>query len=283
MPNDDSNQPLVVAPTLRAAYAAADYEVVGGGVAAVLRIGARAPRVALEGGASWRRIGVITAWNPFSATSSAEQNAARQARLARDVERASRRWLPALGSDPAGDWAPEASLAVVDPSVEELDDWMLAFGQNAVVVAEAGGLCVLRWHPHEATRLELEGPVAERTAVRLWARAWTAHDVDLLEGALDGEVVYSPLDERAAIQGRVAVCERLHSELETPSSTERSSVLPGDTSRSEPGRPCAMLFRGAALTPEAFVHFTLQRGSITRVDAQRTRSPGTAPGHGSST
>lgn len=242
----------------------------------VLRIGASTQAGALDGARIWQRLAVITAWNPFSAPLSAEANSARQARLVRAVERAGRVHLPALGRDPAGHWAPETSLAVLDPSDEELDDWMLAFGQNAVVVAEADAACELRFHPHERARLAAEGPSAERAAARLWASAWDTRELDLLDGALTDDVVYTSQLDGSALAGRAAVSEHLRCALQTPRGAAapraRVSATAGDTTAGESVRPCAVMFEGEATKPAAVVLFALRRGSIARVDVCRPES-----------
>lgn len=282
MTDQDTNEPLVIASELRAAYEVADYEVAdyeveGRGARVVLRIGARTPSIVLAAARPWRRVAVITAWNPFSAPLATDDNAVRQARLVREVERAARLWLPALGRDPAGVWAPEPSLAVFDPVDDELDDWMLAFGQNAVVVAADTGTCELRFHPHERARLEVEGPVAERAAARVWARAFNVLEPDLLEGALHDDVVYTSPQDGVSLEGRAAVREHLRRALQTPrgaaAQRARASAIAVDTTAGESVRPCAVTFEGAATTPAAVVCFTLRHGSIARVDVRSPELP----------
>jgi len=264
MAHHDSNLPLVVAQALRASYEAADYEVVQPGAPALLRIGAPTPRVALDEARTWRRLAIVTAWNPFSVPLPVEANVARQRLLQRAVERAGRSQLPALGRDPAGEWAPEPSLAVFDATDDDLDDWMLAFGQNAVVVATVEGTCGLRLHPHERTRCEAEGPVAERAAARLWVCAWTSRDPDLLQGALREDVVLASRPDGTSSVGRAAVCERLCGALQSQRPRLSASVAPSAEPRSR--RPFAVLSAGDSTKPVVSVLFTLREGSIARVD-----------------
>ena len=270
MTHRDTNEPLAVAPALRASYESAEYDVDARGAAVVLRCGAPTPGIALDDTRTWRRVAVITAWNPFSAPSSPEGNAARQGRLARELERAGRSFLPALGRDPAGEWAPEPSFAVFDATDEELDNWMLAFGQNAVVVGVAGGRCELRYHPHEVARLAAEGHSAERAAARLWANAWNTLELDVLEGALSEDVVYSLERARTSRRGLRAVKEHLRGELlamqaTAPLATQVRAKV-GTSSSGVPGRPCTLLFAGRRDEPTARAVFTLRRGAIARVD-----------------
>lgn len=93
------------------------------------------------------RLAVVTAYNPFSQETSDHVNRERQLSLISSVEGTGLRWLPASGVDPTGEWPPEPSLAVIDPTIEQLDGWMEGFDQNAVVVVELGKPAVLRFHP----------------------------------------------------------------------------------------------------------------------------------------
>lgn len=94
-----------------------------------------------------KRLAVITAFNPYSQMLTAKENARRHLALMALVETARRHWLPAKGIDPSGQWPSEQSLAIQDPTDDELDDWMELFGQNAVVVASEGCPATLRLHP----------------------------------------------------------------------------------------------------------------------------------------
>lgn len=127
------------------AYEATDYWVEAPAGKVVLKIGQ--PFIGIDGVPGLNRLAIVTAYNPFSRTLGAAQNAERQAQLVDAVERAGLEWLHASGADAKGEWPPEPSLAVLAPTDPQLDRWMEVFGQNAVVVAECGGLAALRLHP----------------------------------------------------------------------------------------------------------------------------------------
>lgn len=143
----DQQQIPQPAPALRQAYEATLFEVMGA-APTVFRIG--------DGGTSvdaWlARVGarsacIITAWNPFSASTPPEQNDAQQQRLLSRIEAASLRWHPAQGRDSSGEWPPEPSLCVLDMSEQQVDAWLQEFSQFAAVVLTHSQGCHLRWHP----------------------------------------------------------------------------------------------------------------------------------------
>lgn len=136
---------VLIPRSLIAAYEAAHYgaDLPSGRI--VIEIGRPCPSTdALPIGT---RLAVVTAWNPFSKVLSDAENASRHQALVEAIHVARLAWYPAFGGDPTGEWEPEISAAVVDPSDELLDQWMIRFGQNAVVVAVVGGLAHLRLHP----------------------------------------------------------------------------------------------------------------------------------------
>jgi hypothetical protein len=111
---------------------------------------------------SHTRLAVVTACNPFSELLGDAENNARQASLVEAVEAVALERFHAAGVDAQEKWAPEPSLAILDPSDQHLDGWMEASGQNAVVVAEAVGLAALRLHPrHISDRTGAVGEVAQ--------------------------------------------------------------------------------------------------------------------------
>ncbi len=136
---------LVIPEALIRAYEDAHYWVDFPAGRIVLNIGQ--PLVGFDGFASRSRLAIVTACNPFSQVLGDTENDARQALLIEAVAAAGLELFPASGVDAQEKWKPEPSLAILDPSDEQLDSWMEAFGQNAVVVAAAGGLTVLRLHP----------------------------------------------------------------------------------------------------------------------------------------
>jgi hypothetical protein len=136
---------VVIPADLILAYEAADYWVEAPAGRMVLKIGQAF--IGIDGVPGLNRLAIVTAYNPFSRAVGAAQNAERQAQLIGAVEREGLEWLHASGADARGEWPPEPSLAVLNPIDPQLDRWMMAFGQNAVVVAECGGLAALRLHP----------------------------------------------------------------------------------------------------------------------------------------
>ena len=135
----------IIHPDLIRAYEATDYWVEAPAGKMVLKIGQ--PFIGIDGVPGLNRLAIVTAYNPFSRAVGAAQNADRQAQLVGAVERAGLKWLHAYGADAKGEWPPEPSLAILDPTDPQLDRWMEVFGQNAVVVAECGGQVALRLHP----------------------------------------------------------------------------------------------------------------------------------------
>jgi hypothetical protein len=144
MTHDKPLELLIPADLIRA-YEAANYWVDFPAGRIVLKIGQ--PFASIDGFDGRSRLAIVTACNPFSEFLGDAENAERQALLIEAVEAAGLEWFHAAGVDPEEEWTPEPSLAILDPSDEQLDSWMEAFGQNAVVVAEAGGLAALRLHP----------------------------------------------------------------------------------------------------------------------------------------
>lgn len=143
---DPADEPKVIIPrSLLRAYEAAVYwaDLPSGRI--TLEIGkAFHPTDELPRGV---RLAIVTAWNPFSRELSDAENASRHEALVEAVHLAGLASHPAAGGDPAGQWKPEMSLAIIEPSDDQLDDWMIRFGQNAVVVAQSGGAAGLRLHP----------------------------------------------------------------------------------------------------------------------------------------
>ncbi|WP_439892895.1 DUF3293 domain-containing protein (plasmid) [Ralstonia sp. 25C] len=148
--------PPTLTPDLIAAYRNARYRVDTPEGDVLLHLDAINPCVAAllaQADAPWAAF--VTAYQPFSQSVSAEDNAARQAELlawaiARGVP-----WLPGEGGPPddapagtADAWAPEPSLLLFIDDAAIADTLMQTFEQNAVVLCDAQGFCTLRWHPY---------------------------------------------------------------------------------------------------------------------------------------
>jgi hypothetical protein len=155
-----SEHEVIIAGDMISAYEATEYSVEAPGGKMILRIGQ--PFIGFGGMPRLNRIAVITAYNPFSLALDDVQNAERQVQLINVVERAGLSWFHASGADAAGEWPPEPSLAIVDPTDKQLDCWMEAFEQNAVVVADVGEMAKLRLHPrHKSNHKGALGEVAQ--------------------------------------------------------------------------------------------------------------------------
>ena len=150
---------VIIPADLIRAYEAADYWVEAPAGRMVMKIGQ--PFQGIDGVPGLNRLAIVTAYNPFSQTVGAARNAEKQAELVEAVERAGLKWLHAAGADATGEWPPEPSLAILDPTDPQLDRWMEMFGQNAVVVAECSGLAALRLHPrHKSDHAVAAGELA---------------------------------------------------------------------------------------------------------------------------
>jgi hypothetical protein len=136
---------LVISEDKIRAYEAANYWVDFPAGRIVLKIGQ--PFASVDGFAGHSRLAIVTACNPFSEVLGDAENAERQAVLIEAVAAAGLEWFHAAGFDAQEKWVPEPSLAILDPSNQQLDAWMEAFGQNAVVVADIGRQTALRFHP----------------------------------------------------------------------------------------------------------------------------------------
>jgi hypothetical protein len=136
---------LLISADLICAYEAAHYWVDFPTGRIVLKIDQ--PFAGIDGFGGRSRLAIVTACNPFSEVLGDAENAERQALLIDAVEAAGLEWFHAAGVDAQEKWTPEPSLAILDPTDQQLDAWMEAFGQNAVVVADCGGRASLRLHP----------------------------------------------------------------------------------------------------------------------------------------
>jgi hypothetical protein len=145
------------------AYEATRFVVFDGDTEIVLRIGERSDAIA----ALHRRCGVatssiITAWNPRSRQLPADENAARQRRLAGRIAWLDLPSLRAEGRDPADAWTPEQSLWIAGAGLNE--DLYLGrmLDQNAIVSIGPDAVPRLAWPGNARALMGSE---------RLWWRA----------------------------------------------------------------------------------------------------------------
>ncbi len=141
---------------LEAAYRATDYHVselrsltlpdrrrqFDGGI--VLRIGVRSR--SLDRLLTWhgqRTWAFVTAWNPFSQITPAEQNAFWQRDLESEILR--RGWLAFAGQGQGEGWAAEASVLILGITESEAVDLGRTYRQAAVVVGSLGEPARLMW------------------------------------------------------------------------------------------------------------------------------------------
>lgn len=238
MTTTDKDKPLRIPPELISAYEATLYEIEAPGGKAAIRVGHRVPETLQALTFPWDKLAIVTAFNPFSAEFPKEENLRRHEVLRGVVEVAGRRMLFGAGRDAAGKWDSETSIAIFDATDDELDDWMLAFGQNAIVVATRGGNAELRLHPHEASRVAQDLHAAQRSAARLWARAAISRNVTLLAMALHPDVDYLAPDGNDDTVGRTAVVDRLNLDV----------------------------FADTEATPAMFASFRMREGQIDLID-----------------
>jgi hypothetical protein len=75
----------------------------------------------------------ITAYNPYSESLAAEENALRNQRLQADIKNLGFRSIGGFGTHPDGRWESEDSFFVLDISLEGAQELGTAYGQNAIV------------------------------------------------------------------------------------------------------------------------------------------------------
>ena len=136
---------VVIPADLLRAFEEAHYWVDGPGGRLTLKIGELF--AGLDGCPGNYRLAIVTAWNPFSQVLGHDENAQRQTALVEEIEGADLAWFPAAGVDAQGKWAPEESLGILGATTAQLDGWMEAFDQYAIVVAARGESVTLRLHP----------------------------------------------------------------------------------------------------------------------------------------
>jgi hypothetical protein len=128
--------PSQISPALVAAYRKTRYEV---RVAPPFDQYIDRPCTRLAQLMAWhgvRTAATITAWNPQSRLTAAEENALRQDGLVTELDRLGLAHLPVFGHDPAGKWPGEESRLVLGIGCEDIIRLGRAFDQNAVTLAQ---------------------------------------------------------------------------------------------------------------------------------------------------
>ena len=127
----------VIPADLIKAYESTDFRVLEP-QAFTMRVGRYSPELqALYVDLRVSSAGYLTAWNPYSAETSDENNKCAQEELRRNLSLDGLPNLGALGIDPSGDWPGEESIFVPGLGLERAKALGAAFGQNAIVWADA--------------------------------------------------------------------------------------------------------------------------------------------------
>lgn len=129
-----------------AAYRATRYCCVVDGVALEIRIDRCHPPLdhwlTACGARCWAWLGAV---NPGSEDLGAETNARRHAALVAQVAESGWVALAGEGVADAGDWPPEPALLIAGIAAESAVDIARQWGQNALLLGEAGGEARLVW------------------------------------------------------------------------------------------------------------------------------------------
>jgi hypothetical protein len=123
-----------VPPNLVRAYREAIYIVNEGDDAIALKVGEASPALAaLMHVHKATTAAIITAYNPYSEIKPSAENERRQAALVAELKATATVCFDAIGSDPEGEWEPEASTLALGISLVEAERLADQFGQNAFI------------------------------------------------------------------------------------------------------------------------------------------------------
>jgi hypothetical protein len=123
-----------VHPNLVRAYREAIYIVNEGDDAIALKVGEVSPALAARMHVhKATTAAIITAYNPYSEIQPSAENERRQAALVAVLKATAVVCFDAIGSDPNGDWEPEASTLALGISLVEAERLADQFGQNAFI------------------------------------------------------------------------------------------------------------------------------------------------------
>ena len=123
-----------VHPNLVRAYREAIYIVNEGDDAIALKVGEVSPALAaLMHVHKATTAAILTAYNPYSEIQPSAENERRQAALVAELKATAVVCFDAIGSDPNGDWEPEASTLALGISLVEAERLADQFGQNAFI------------------------------------------------------------------------------------------------------------------------------------------------------
>ena len=168
--------------------------------------------------------------------------------------------------------APLRAWAVHGASTAQLDEWMLAFDQAAVLMMRPGKPSEFRWHPHSSACLE--NGAAERATCRLWVRALDLGQPAVIAPLLTEETLYvsewygAPLEGRNSILTHLQSCLSIHrtlGETHKEGGNERRALADCAIAKHRSGgreQACVRMFEGNAAQPSALVIPTLDKGRI---------------------
>jgi hypothetical protein len=123
-----------VHPNLVRAYREAIYIVNEGDDAIALKVGEASPALAaLMHIHKATTAAIITAYNPYSEIQPSAENEQMQAALVAELKARATICFDAIGSDPDGNWEPEASTLALGISLVEAQRLADQFGQNAFI------------------------------------------------------------------------------------------------------------------------------------------------------
>jgi hypothetical protein len=146
-----------VHPNLVRAYREAIYSVHEGNDAISLKVGEVSHALAaLMHIHKAQTAAILTAYNPYSEIQSSAENERMQAALVAELKASAIVCLDAIGSDPEGEWEPEASTLALGISLVDAERLADQFGQNALIwINTADAFVSLR------LRFEIGGPKQE--------------------------------------------------------------------------------------------------------------------------
>ena len=132
-----------VHPNLVRAYREAIYVVNEGDDAIALKVGEVSPALAtLMKLHKAQTAAILTAYNPYSEIQSSAENKRMQAALVAELKVTAAVCFDAIGSDPEGEWEPEASTLALGISLVEAERLADQFGQNAFIWINTADACV---------------------------------------------------------------------------------------------------------------------------------------------
>jgi len=184
-----------VHPNLVRAYREAIYTVNDGVDAIPLKVGEVSPALAkLMHVHKAQTAAIITAYNPYGEIQPSADNERMQAALVAEIKPKSITCFDAIGSDPEGEWEPEASTLALGISLVEAERLADQFGQNAFIwinTADAFVSLRLRFAIGEPKQEEIQDWIATLPEpLQAVAQARTIKEQALLMSVLRNEQLH---------------------------------------------------------------------------------------------